>query len=113
MTTRRREACQNAIAWSVLVSELIDGHCTALELTEATGMRHETVLGYIRALRRRQAIYVAAWVEDSYGRRTTASYALGRKPDAARIPVPAADIKRAYRARKAANAVGDVWKLAA
>lgn len=100
MTTKVRHACQNAIVWSVLVSEFLDGPSTALELKDATGMRHETIMGYIRALRRQRAVYVAAWVDDTAGRRTTAAYALGKQRDAKRIPKKPIDIKRAYRERK-------------
>lgn len=99
MTTRNRQTTQHAIAFSVIVRELLLGPCTALELADETGMRHETVLGWIRALRRQRAIHVSSWVEDSAGRRSTAAYSLGDKPDAKRQPMPAIDIKRRYRQR--------------
>ena len=98
-TRRPRQACQNAVAWAVIVRELLTGHCTALELAEVTGLRHETVLGYLRALKRQNAIYVAARVEDSNGRKSTASYALGDKPDAPRTPMSRNVIKQRYRAK--------------
>lgn len=97
--TKRRDTYVSAVAWSVIVRSLLEGPCTALELCEETGLRHETILGYVRALRRQHAIHVARWVEDSHGRRTTAAYMLGNKPDAKRQPVPARVVKARYRQR--------------
>lgn len=99
MTARIRHTTQHAIAFAVVVRELLTGPCTARELAEETGMRHETVLGWIRALKRYRAIHVSSWVEDSAGRRGTAAYSLGDKPDAARRPMEPIDIKRRYRLR--------------
>lgn len=97
--SRVRHTTQHAVAFAVVVRELLAGRCTALELAEETGMRHETILGWVRALKRHGAIHVASWVEDSNGRRSTACYALGDKPDAKRSPMAPIDIKRRYRQR--------------
>lgn len=104
---KRRETTQHAIAFAVLLRELLGGPCTALELSAETGMRHETVLGWIRAMRRQHVLYVAAWVEDSAGRRTTAAYRIGDKPDAIRNPMPRIEVVRRYRARAAVRAAND------
>jgi predicted ArsR family transcriptional regulator len=96
---RARHTTQHAIAFAIIVRELLEGPCTALELAEETGVRHETMLGWIRALRRQHAIHVSSWVEDTYGRRSTAAYVLGNKPDAPRRPMAPIDIKRRYTAR--------------
>jgi hypothetical protein len=62
-------------------------------------MRQETIMGYVRALRRQKALYVARWDEDTAGRRSVAAYKLGEKPDALREPMPRAAIKRRYLER--------------
>ena len=97
--TRLRHTSQHAVAFAIVVRELLDGPCTARELAEETGMRPETVLGWIRAMRRQHVIYVCHWVEDSQGRRGTAAYALGGKADAPRRPVPRQTVVRDYKAR--------------
>lgn len=99
MTTRVRHVTQHAIAFAIILRELLDGPCTARELAEETGMRHDTILGWIRAMRRQHALYVSSWVEDTNGRRSVAAYSLGRKADAQRRPMPTIDIKRRYRER--------------
>lgn len=104
---RRRSATQHAVAFAVMLRELLDGPCTAIELAAQTGMRHETVLGWIRAMRRQRVLYVAFWVEDAAGRRTTAAYRLGDKPDAPRRPMPRIDIVRRYRKRLTIRAAND------
>lgn len=110
---RVRHTTQHAVAFAIVVRELLTGACTAKELAEETGMRHETVLGWIRAMKRQRAIYVSSWVEDANGRRGTAAYSLGDKPDAARRPLAASDIKRRYRLRAKQRAAMPVWKEAA
>lgn len=110
---RARHTTQHAVAFAIIVRELLTGPCTAKELAEETGMRHETVLGWIRALRRQGAIYVSSWVEDTNGRRSTAAYSLGNKPDAARRPMPAIDIKRRYHLRVKQRAAMPIWRDAA
>jgi len=97
--TRLRSNSATAIVWATMLRELMDGHSTAKEIAEATGARHETVLAYLRIMRRHRVIHVARWVEDTAGRRTTAAYGFGDKPDAARQPMPRNEIKRRYRQR--------------
>lgn len=84
-----------------MVRELLAGPCTVADIVHETGMRPETVMGYVRALRRQKALYVSHWVEDTAGRRTIAAYRLGDKPDAKRIPESRTVIKRRYLQRKA------------
>lgn len=105
MSYRPRHACQNAIAWSIMVRELLAGPCTVADIVHETGMRPETVMGYVRALRRQKALYVSQWNEDTAGRRSVAAYRLGDKPDATRAPEARALIKRCYREREKMRAI--------
>lgn len=106
--TRARNTTQHAIAFAVILRELLDGPCTALELAAETGMRHETVLGWIRAMRRQSVLHVAQWVEDSQGRRGTAAYSLGNKPDAPRRPMQRREIVKRYRQRAPVRAANEL-----
>ncbi len=101
---RKRDQCVMAIAWGTMLRELMAGPTTALELVAATGLQHDTVLGYIRVLRRMRVVRVASWDADTRGRRGVAAYALGDGPDARRAPMAPIDIKRAYRKRCAQRA---------
>lgn len=88
-----------------MVRELLAGPCTVADIVHETGMRPETVMGYVRALRRQKAIYIAQRNEDTAGRLTVAAYRLGDKPDAPRAPEARALIKRRYREREKMRAI--------
>lgn len=89
------------IAVAVMVARLVDGPSTARDLAEESGLSEQSVRDYLRAMRKRRAVHVAAWEHDAAGRQTLAAYRLGRKPDAVRVPPRSrAEIARHYRARK-------------
>lgn len=96
---RNRAVRSNAISWAIMVRELAAGPCTVAELVAETGLRPETVMGYVRALRRQRAVYIARWDKDSAGRTRVAAYQIGDKPNAKLQRMPRAEKDRRYRAR--------------
>lgn len=94
------------VMFAIMVRELLAGPCTALELADETGLRHETVLRYLRCMRSQRVAYIDSWAPDSAGRVTTAAYRIGlNKPDAKRQPMPRAEIKRRYYRRAQQRAI--------
>jgi predicted ArsR family transcriptional regulator len=89
------------LAVAIMVSLLIEGPATVQDIADETGLTEQSVRDYMRAMRKRRAVHVAAWEHDKAGRQTRAAYRLGRKPDAARVPPRTnADRMKHYRARK-------------
>ena len=76
----------NAAAYAAAFDGLISGASTVEDLSQESGLAHNTTRKLIHALRRRKLIHVAAWEADALGRHTKAAYALGHKPDAAKPP---------------------------
>ena len=88
------------IAIAAMIDMLITG-ATVPDMADESGLTEASVRSYVRALRKRRAIHVAAWEHDTYGRQSLAAYRLGRKPDAVRVPPRnRAEIARHYRARR-------------
>jgi len=84
-----------------MMALLVDGPATAQDIAEETGMSAQSVRDYLRAMRKRHAVFVARWDLDQAGRQTLAAYQLGRRPDAVRVPPRSrAEIARQYRARQ-------------
>lgn len=98
--TRIRHNQPLTIAWAIIVRELCAGPSTVSDLAAATGLNPETVMGYVRAMRRQKTLYVAHWGTDQRGRTNAAAYALGDRPDARRTRKPQSEVRRAYLARK-------------
>lgn len=88
------------LAVATMVALLADG-ATVRDIADESGLSEQSARDYIRAMRKRRAVHVAAWEHDAAGRQTRAAYRLGRKPDAVRTPPRTrAEIARHYRARK-------------
>ena len=89
------------LAVAIMVAALVDGMATVQDLADESGLSEQSVRDYVRAMRKRRAVHVAAWEHDGAGRQSRAAYRLGRKPDAVRVPPrDRAEIARQYRARK-------------
>lgn len=97
--SRKRDVTHFAMCMAAMIREMQDGPCTALELVEVTGLRHETVLAWLRALRRYSVIYVSDWVKDTSGRYNTRAYSMGNHLDAPRRRKSRIEIVNAYRER--------------
>ena len=71
----------NVTAFATAIEAMMDDDQTVDELVALTGLHENTVRKMVRALHGR-VIYIERWVTDSIGRYTTASYCVGRHPDA-------------------------------
>ena len=95
-----RPSMPSHIAIAVMVATLMEP-ATVPELACESGLTEQSIRSYVRALKKRNAIYVARWEHDTAGRQSLAAYKLGNKPDAVRVPPRSrAEISRNYRARR-------------
>ena len=60
----------NAAAYAAAFDGLISGASTVEDLSQESGLAHNTTRKLIHALRRRKLIHVAAWEADALGRHT-------------------------------------------
>jgi transcription initiation factor IIE alpha subunit len=90
----------NAISIAKLMSALISGPCTDNELLEVSGLRFNTVNGYLRALRAEEVIYISGWEKDACNRDSIRVYAMGNRRDAKRSKKSKALIAREVRERR-------------
>ena len=99
MKNRPNRPAHLAVAY--MFAHLVNGPATVADLADESGLSEQTVRGYVRALRRLRAVHVAGHELDDSGRQSIKAYAIGRKPDAIRVPPRSrAEIARDYRARK-------------
>ena len=103
MTRRHRKAPTtiNCLSCAKLLRAIADGPSTVYEIGADTGVSYQTVRKYVKALKGEKLVYIAAWTEDTNGRRTVAAYSFGDKPDAKRSPMTRTAIVQRYRERLA------------
>ena len=85
---------------SIIIRELLDGPCSALELSIASGLHLVTVYELMRSMRKEKAAHIVSWEPDRLGRPAIAVFALGRGRDARRRSMSRATIAKRYRDRK-------------
>lgn len=93
------------IAVAKMMSSLFDGGASLADIVEHSGLCIHTVRGYIRQLRKERVVYISSWDEDDIGRATVPTYAIGRKPDAKRIPRSRAQTAKQWRERRKLRAL--------
>lgn len=76
----------NAVMFTLMLEDLMDGPSTAQELAEHTGMSILTVQRTLRVMHRRGVIRISGWNEDTRGAWTIRAFALGRGKDAPKPP---------------------------
>lgn len=91
----------NAIAVAKMMAEMTGGAATMPRLKEVSGLAHNTILGYLRAMRAEGVCHIAKWERDSKGRMTLAAHAIGRFPDAPKNLVPRREIEARRRIKVA------------
>jgi predicted transcriptional regulator len=98
---KRAPSRTSHVAIAELVARLASGPSTVIEIAEQSGLSEQSIRGYIRAMRRRKVVYIAAWEDDLRGRQTLAAYAIGDRPNAAKKPPRTrSQIAKSYRARR-------------
>lgn len=96
----RRPSTLNHLSAALMMRALMDGPSSVPEIAYETGISYVTVRRYVRALRDRRVIHIAAWDVDARGRRTLAAYSFGDRHDAPRPPrATAAQRQAAHRER--------------
>lgn len=98
---RSKQKKVNQESYAILFSYLIThGAGTAEELVEATGLNKVTVYDLLRVLRRHKVIHISAWMPDALDRDAIAVFSFGRKPDAKRRKLTAAQRQQRWRDRQ-------------
>jgi len=96
--TMRTEAKTNALV--SMIKELYEG-ATKVELEQASGLHHNTIYRWLKAMRVQKIVYVEGWERDTRGCNMIPVYKLGDERDAKRPPrIPSLERTRAYRRRK-------------
>lgn len=73
---------------------------TYSELEAISGLKHESVAIWIKALRNHGLVYISNWNKDSLGRSTVPAFAWGPgRTDAIRPAIPAYERVKAHRGR--------------
>lgn len=85
---------------AIAVKLLLDGPCTAQEISDETGLHKSTVYELLRSLRKAKAAHISAWEPDSMGRDQIAVFSLGPGRDVRRRALTRAQIAKNYRDRK-------------
>lgn len=101
--TMRKQAKLGPLCMAKIISALLDGPCTALELCHVSGLARATVYAYMRAMRKEQAAHISGWEHDRMGRDAHMIYSLGRGKDKPRKARTNNENVQAYKARKRAN----------
>jgi hypothetical protein len=96
----RRASKVKDITVAKMISALMDGPCTALELVHVSGLAKMTVYAYMRAMRKERCAYICGWEPDAMGRDAHMIYALGRSKDVPRKKRTVAENTAAYKARR-------------
>lgn len=71
---------------AMLIRELIDGPCTARDLSQATGLAFRTVSNYLMAMHRKGCIRITAWERDQSGKQSIRAFGFGEGVDAEKEP---------------------------
>jgi hypothetical protein len=106
--TKRR---LNALSVAQMMVAMQDEAHTVHELRELVGLSLYTTRHYVLTLHREGGCHIAHWEQDGRGRYTTPAYRLGKRRDAVRPVICNKARSKAYRARKAQQAM--LYALAA
>ncbi len=93
----------NAIAFALMMRQLMDDEVTKSGLVESLGLHHITVAAYIAQLHRKRVIRISAYYRDKRGQGWVAHYTMNHDglPDAKRPPkLTIAEKSRTYRDKK-------------
>lgn len=90
----------NAVMFSMMLEEMLDGPATAQTMADHSGMHIVTVQRTLRAMYRRGVVHIAGWERDQAGRMTVRVFGLGRGRDAKKPITHRSEQNRKYRLRK-------------
>jgi transcription initiation factor IIE alpha subunit len=90
----------NAVMFSMMLEELLDGPATAQTIAEYTGMAQLTVNKTFRAMYRRGVVHIAGWELDQAGRMTVRVFGLGPGRDARKPIKKRSEMNQKYRRNK-------------
>jgi len=85
---------------AAFLKAMLSGPMTKKQLSDATGIYYDTILGLISALKRENVVHVCGWVPDSMGRYQTAIYSLGGGEDEAKPTKQTAAMRNAAYKRR-------------
>jgi DNA-binding MarR family transcriptional regulator len=90
----------NAVMFTMMLEEMLEGPSTAQNLAEHTGMSLITVQRTLRVMHRRGLVYISGWEKDSTSRWAVRVFTFGKGKDAKRPPPkPRAQKSREHRAK--------------
>lgn len=112
---RRNRVVMTAMCFAKLVAALKSHGGTTAELADEIGIRHNTALNYIRALKREKLVHIGSFGTDRTGRQHPHHkiWKWGNKPDAVFVPVSHEEFlrrKREERRRRAQAKLLNVHK---
>lgn len=91
-----------ALSMAKVISALLEGPCSVLELMGLSGLSANTVHEYMRALRKEGVVHIGAWEKDSTGRESLRIFQFGPGKDVPRRKKSKAQIAKECRQRKKA-----------
>jgi predicted ArsR family transcriptional regulator len=100
----KRPSTLNHLSSAIMIEALMHGPVSVVDISDETGVSYTTTRRYIATLFARGLIHVAAWHEDTRGRRTLRAYKLGKGRNAPR-PAPRTHAERQSRHRERAKAL--------
>lgn len=89
-----------ALSMAKVISALLDGPCSILELMGLSGLSANTVHEYMRALRKEGVVHIGAWEKDGTGRESLRIFKFGPGKDVPRGKKSKAQIAKECRQRK-------------
>lgn len=111
--TGRSKVRLNALAFMLVVEELMSGPCTAQALCDHTGLEKKTMWLLLRTMQDHNVVHIAAWEKDSLGRVGVKVYGFGAGRNAKKPTKTGAQACKDWRERRKAAALSEAFGVGA
>ena len=100
----------NVIAVAKMIGAISEESQSLATLIKLTGLHHQTIMRWLRELKKNNAVHIEYWAEDPFGRRSIRMWKLGAGDNAPRPLLTDQERRRRYRSKLKGRALLNAFK---